>query len=86
MTSITFHQKALEQYQEWAIQDKKIFSKINGFIKEIVRTPFSGTGQPEPLKHGLAGYWSRRITQEHRLVYEVTDKAIVIISCKYHYQ
>ena len=83
--TVTFHQKALEEYQEWAIVDKKSFAKINGFIKEIMRTPFTGTGQPEGLKHDLSGCWSRRITKEHRLVYQVEQNTIVIVSCKYHY-
>jgi len=54
-------------------------------IKEIIRTPFSGTGKPEPLKYEMSGYWSRRIDSEHRLVYKVTDDAIIIIACKNHY-
>lgn len=61
------------------------FKKIGELLKEIQRTPFVGKGKPEPLKHELKGYWSRRITDEHRLVYEVTNDLIVIISCKYHY-
>ena len=56
-----------------------------GFIKEIMRTPFTGTGRPAPLKHELSGCWSRRITQEHRLVYQVTKEMLIIVSCKFHY-
>ena len=83
--NVTFHQRAFDEYQTWAIDDRKIFAKINGYIKEISRTPYDGTGQPEPLKHDLAGLWSRRITKEHRIVYQVSDDAIVIVSCKFHY-
>jgi len=83
--TITFHRRAFEEYQSWATEDPKAFSKINGFIKEISRTPFAGTGSPEPLKHELAGCWSRRITQKHRLVYQVTGETIIIVSCKFHY-
>ncbi|MGB3751453.1 MAG: Txe/YoeB family addiction module toxin [Arcobacteraceae bacterium] len=72
-------------YLYWNQTDKQIFKKINALIKEIKRTPFEGTGKPEPLKYELAGCWSRRINHEHRLVYEVTDQGIFIISCKYHY-
>ncbi|MCB8750631.1 Txe/YoeB family addiction module toxin [Planktothrix agardhii] len=72
------------QYQ-WAIEDKKIYTKIVTLIKDIQRDPFSGLGKPEALKHDLSGLWSRRITQEHRLVYNVTDEEIVIVSCKFHY-
>lgn len=83
--TIIFHQRAFDEYQDWAAKDRKTFAKINGFIKEITRTPFSGSGHPEPLKHDLTGCWSRRITREHRLVYQVADQEITIVSCKYHY-
>ena len=68
---ISFTQTAFEDYQNWSKDDKTIFKKINALIKEVLRTPFTGTGKPEPLKHELSGYWSRRITDEHRLVYKV---------------
>lgn len=83
---VSFTEKSLAEYQEWAISDKKIFKKINELIKEITRTPFEGTGKPEPLKHELSGFWSRRINQEHRLVYKVENDAVYIASCKYHYE
>ncbi|NET41662.1 Txe/YoeB family addiction module toxin [Okeania sp. SIO2B3] len=67
------------------IEDKKIYIKIVNLIKDIQRDPFSGLGKPEALKYDLSGLWSRRITQEHRLVYSVSDEEIVIISCKFHY-
>jgi toxin YoeB len=72
-------------YYEWTINDKKIAKKIMNLIKDIARTPYTGLGKPEPLKYELSGYWSREITQEHRLVYKVEDETMVILSCKYHY-
>ena len=72
-------------YLFWQKNDKKILKRINLLIKEIIRNPFEGIGKPEPLKHQLQGCWSRRIDQEHRLVYEITDTTIKIISCKFHY-
>ncbi|NET70304.1 MAG: Txe/YoeB family addiction module toxin [Sphaerospermopsis sp. SIO1G2] len=70
---------------EWGIEDKKVFKKILSLIKDIQRDPFSGIGKPEPLKYELQGYWSRRITDEHRLVYKVEEDVLMVISCKYHY-
>jgi len=66
--------------------DKKLFDRIRRIIIETARTPFEGIGKPEPLKQQLRGYWSRRITGEHRLVYKVTDEQLIIVSCKYHYE
>jgi toxin YoeB len=68
MRIIAFHQSAFEQYNEWALQDKKTFERLKRLIAETARTPFAGIGKPEPLKRELKGYWSRRITDEHRLV------------------
>ena len=82
---ISFEDSAFEEYWQWAKDDKKVFNKINSLIKEITRDPFHGTGKPEPLKWGLTGHWSRRITEEHRLVYKVFPDHVIIISCKYHY-
>lgn len=82
---IAFDIEAFNDFQAWASQDKKVFTKIAALIKEISRDPFQGTGKPEPLKHELSGYWSRRITDEHRLVYKVAIDTIFILSCKYHY-
>ena len=82
---ISFEDTALAQYQQWAQEDKKIFAKINTLIQECQRTPFTGTGKPEPLKGSLAGFWSRRITKEHRLVYKIEQNSVVIVSCRYHY-
>ncbi|AOR60358.1 Txe/YoeB family addiction module toxin [Pectobacterium parmentieri] len=76
---------AWEDYLYWQDIDNRIVKKINELIKEIRRTPFEGKGKPEPLKHNLAGFWSRRITEEHRLVYAITDDAMMIAACRYHY-
>jgi toxin YoeB len=70
---------------EWGKEDKKVFKKILELIKDIQREPFSGIGKPEPLKYELQGYWSRRITNEHRLVYKIEEDLLIILSCKYHY-
>jgi toxin YoeB len=74
-----------EDYISWQNEDKKILKKINVLIKDIQRTPNTGLGKPEPLKYDLAGFWSRRIDREHRLVYQVIDSEILIYSCRYHY-
>ena len=86
MRLIAFHQTAFDDYNEWAKTDKKLFERIRRLISETAQTPFDGIGKPEPLKHELKGYWSRRITDEHRLVYKATDEQLIIISCKYHYE
>lgn len=85
MRSVAFLPQAFTDFAQWAIEDRKIHSKIVDLIKDIQRQPFSGLGKPEPLKHELRGLWSRRITQEHRLVYKITENEIVILSCKFHY-
>ena len=82
---ISFEQDAFEDFINWSIVNKDTFKKIVLLIKEIKRTPFEGTGKPEPLKHNLTGYWSRRINLEHRLVYKKSGDEIIIISCKGHY-
>ncbi|MBI5326392.1 MAG: Txe/YoeB family addiction module toxin [Ignavibacteriae bacterium] len=85
MKKVKFWQVALEDYKVWANTDIKIYRKIAKLIEDIQKQPFEGLGKPEPLKHDYQGCWSRRITQEHRLVYKVTDEEIIIISCMYHY-
>ena len=85
MKNIAFSPQAYTDYLEWLKVDRKIFLKITALIRETARRPGKGTGKPEPLKHNLEGYWSRRINQKHRLVYKITEDSIVIISCKYHY-
>jgi toxin YoeB len=82
---IVFSSQAWEDYLHWQHTDKKLLKRINDLIKEIVRTPFEGTGKPEPLRHALGGYWSRRINDEHRLVYKVEGDAVLIAQARYHY-
>jgi len=95
--NVAWTEIAWEEYLYWQSIDKKILSRINELIKDIMRTPFAGIGKPEPLKQTLAGKWSRRINDEHRLVYEVNGKkeknnnkiidkrTLIIYQCKYHY-
>jgi toxin YoeB len=85
MRNILFTPIAFNQYNEWLIIDKKIYNRLQKLIIEIARTPFEGTGKPEALKHDLKGFWSRRINDEHRLVYRVLETHIEIIACIYHY-
>ena len=82
---ITFTKVAWEDYLSWQSEDKKVLKKINALIEEITRTPFEGRGKPEPLKYDLTGYWSRRIDQEHRLVYQFRQGEVLIYSCRFHY-
>jgi toxin YoeB len=82
---ITFSKNAWEDYVSWQTEDKKLLKKINELIKDIMRTPFEGIGKPEPLKYDLAGFWSRRIDREHRLVYQYIEGEVLIYSCRYHY-
>jgi toxin YoeB len=82
---IVFESSAFADLNDWVKLDKKIHRKIVELIKDIIRHPFQGLGNPEALKHDLSGYWSRRIDREHRLVYKVTNEEIIILSCKYHY-
>lgn len=85
MMKIIFSKNAWEDYVYWQTEDKKTLKKINALIKDIQRTPYEGIGKPEPLKFDLAGYWSRRIDLEHRLVYQVYDADILIYACRFHY-
>ena len=82
---LIFSENAWEDSLYWQKIDKRILGRINKLIKETRREPFEGVGKPEPLKHGLAGYWSRRINEEHRMVYKVTDDAVLIAQLRYHY-
>ncbi len=86
MRDIQFTPTAFEQYNEWQTSNKAIYNRLNKLIVESVRTPFEGTGKPEALKHDMKGYWSRRINDEHRLIYRVEASYIKIIACKLHYQ
>ena len=82
---IVFSSQGWEDYLHWQHTDKKLLKRINDLIKEIVRTPFEGVGKPEPLRHALGGYWSRRINDEHRLVYKVEGDGVLIAQARYHY-
>ena len=84
MRSLCFDPVAWEHYVEWQNTDKAIVKRINLLVLAVMREPFEGIGKPEPLKHDLAGCWSRRITDEHRLVYRVLENQIQIIQVKYH--
>ena len=76
---------AWEQYVYWQTEDKKMLKKINELIKDINRNLFEGIGKPEALKHNLKCYWSRRINDEHRLVYKIESQNVIIVSCRFHY-
>ena len=86
---VVFDPEAWEEYVRWQEEDRKIVRRVNTLIKECRRDPFRGTGKPEPLSGNYAGFWSRRITQEHRLVYRVSGKgdaqSLEIAACRYHY-
>lgn len=82
---VTFMDQAWEDYLYWQAHDKKVLKKINSLLKEIEREPFKGTGSPEPLKHSLSVYWSRRINLEHRLVYRLEEGEIRVLQCRYHF-
>lgn len=82
---IIFSSQAWEDYLYWQQTDKKILKRINELIKVVSRTPFEGIGKPEPLRHGLSGYWSRRVNDEHRLVYKVEGEDLLMAMCRYHY-
>ncbi len=82
---LIFAEKAWDDYLYWQKTDKRMLNRINILIKDIKREPFAGIGKPEPLKHALSGYWSRRINDEHRIVYKVTEGAIFIAQLRYHY-
>jgi len=82
---LIFSEQARDDYLYWQANDRKLVERINGLIKECLRTPFAGTGKPEPLRGPLSGWWSRRITQEHRLVYRPTEDGLLIAQCRYHY-
>jgi toxin YoeB len=83
--TLIFSEHAWEDYLYWQQTDKKMLKRINQLIKDIQSSPFQGIGKPEPLKHGLTGYWSRRINEEHRIVYKVENKSIFIAQLRYHY-
>jgi toxin YoeB len=83
--NLEFTAEAWNDYVYWQGQDRKTLKRINELIKDAQRDPFQGIGKPEPLKENLAGFWSRRIDDTHRLVYAASDSALSIVSCRYHY-
>jgi toxin YoeB len=82
---ILFSDQSWEDYLYWHMNDKKIHTRINELIRDIQRNKYQGIGKPEPLKHNLSGYWSRRINSEHRIVYKIEKKIIYIAQLRYHY-
>jgi toxin YoeB len=82
---LIFSEHAWEDYLYWQRTDRKILQRINTLIRDIQRAPVEGIGKPEPLKHGLSGYWSRRINDEHRIVYKVEADPLFIAQLRYHY-
>ena len=86
MKRVIFESNAFDDFVDWSKRDKKLYNRIVRLIKDVQRSPFSGIGKPEPLRFELRGYWSRRINDEHRLVYKVTDDDVIIIACRYHYE
>lgn len=82
---LVFAEEAWEDYLYWQKQDRRMVERINKLIRETAREPFAGIGKPEALKHALAGYWSRRLTDEHRMVYKVEGDALLIAQLRYHY-
>lgn len=83
--TLIFAEQAWDDYLYWQKTDKKLLERINALIKDISRTPLTGIGKPEPLKNALSGYWSRRINDEHRIVYKIADGALFIAQLRYHY-
>lgn len=83
---IKFSDHAWEDYLFWQKTDRAVLKRINTLLRDIQRSPFEGIGKPEPLKHNLAGFWSRRIDDEHRLVYAIEDGIVLVAQCRYHYQ
>ena len=83
---IVFSEQTWEDYQFWVVNDRKTLKRINQLIRDTARDPFSGVGKPEPLRHLLKGYWSRRINEEHRMVYCVKENQLMLAQLRYHYE
>ncbi|MCB1079088.1 MAG: Txe/YoeB family addiction module toxin [Verrucomicrobiae bacterium] len=83
---LLFSEQAWEDYQFWLATDKAVLRRVNQLIRDTARDPFQGIGKPEPLRHALKGYWSRRITEEHRLVYRVDGDVLLLAQLRYHYE
>ncbi|MEU6280092.1 Txe/YoeB family addiction module toxin [Streptomyces sp. NPDC047028] len=86
MRDIRFDSQGWEDFSYWAVADKKLLRRLLRLIEEVRRTPFEGIGKPEPLRGNLTGFWSRRIDDEHRLVYAVTEDSVIIVQARYHYE
>lgn len=86
MRTVSFHADAWQDFTAMATKEPKLFERLVRLINESARDPFTGIGKPEPLRHELKGWWSRRLSDEHRLVYRVTDETIVIAACRLHYE
>ena len=84
--NLQFSSRSWDEYLYWQQTDKKILKRIHELLKDIARSPYQGIGKPEPLKHALSGYWSRRINDEHRLVYRAQGEVILIAQLRYHYE
>ena len=82
---LVFAERAWEDYLYWQETDRKVLARINHLIREILREPFTGIGKPEPLRHALKGYWSRRITDEHRIIYKVEGDSLLLAQLRFHY-
>lgn len=82
---LIFADSAWDEYLYWQLHDKRLLERINRLIRETQREPYTGLGKPEPLKHALSGFWSRRITEEHRMVYKVEGDALLLAQLRYHY-
>ena len=82
---LIFSEQAWEDYLYWQKTDQKLLERINALVKDVSRSPFQGIGKPEPLKNALSGYWSRRINEEHRIVYKIVDGSMLIAQLRYHY-
>ena len=82
---LIFSEQAWDDYLYWQKTDRKLLVRINALVKDISRSPFAGIGKPEPLKNALSGYWSRRINDEHRIVYKIADGSMLIAQLRYHY-
>jgi len=83
---LVWDESAWADYLWWQAQDRKILKRINTLLQDVARNGNEGIGKPEPLKHGFQGYWSRRITDEHRLIYKIVDDQVRIAACRYHYE
>ena len=85
MRDVAFQKEAFDEFTAWAFEDPKVFERLTRLIRESAREPFAGIGKPEPPRYNLKGCWSRRLTDEHRWVYPVSEATLTILSCRFHY-